>query len=162
MRDTAFGKSIPLYGIVIVSAVFLALFLGPKGLRAQSPAPLEIHSEALSVTLDATFPRVFKYRTASGKTLPAAIESSRPAIRLNGELFAPGDLKVRVQPTASGATYVMRVPSLDLTLDWRFAVEGNELVFELTKVLEDGAFRLQTLEFPESLSRPGPGREREG
>jgi hypothetical protein len=122
---------------------------GPKDLCAQSPASLEIRSETLSVTLDAKFPRVFKYQTASGKSLPAALESSRPTIKLNGQLYTASDLDVRVQSTASGVTYVMRVPSLDLELDWRFAIEGNELVFELTKVSEGGGFRLQTLEFPD-------------
>ena len=43
----------------------------------------------------------------------------------------------------------MRIPSLDLELDWRFAVEGNELVFDLTKVSEGGSFHLQTLDFPD-------------
>jgi len=43
----------------------------------------------------------------------------------------------------------MRVPSLALELDWRFAVEDNELRFELIKVREDGTFHLQTLEFPD-------------
>ena len=148
MRNTAHCKSILIFRIAIVSAILLTLSLGSRGLFAQSPASLEIRSETLSVTLDTTFPRVFKYRTASGMTLPAAFESSRPAIELNGQLFTAGDLNVRVQAAASEANYVMRVPALDLELDWRFAAEGNELVFELTKVLEDGGFRLRTLEFP--------------
>jgi hypothetical protein len=155
MRNTLPCKSISLcriaivlYRIAIVGAVLLGLSLGPKDLRAQTPAALEIRSETLSVTLDAKFPRVFKYQTANGKSLPAALESSRPTIKLNGQLYTASDLDVRVQSTASGVTYGMRVPSLDLELDWRFAIEGNELVFELTKVLEGGSFHLQTLDFP--------------
>ena len=162
MRNTVLCKSIPVCRIAIVGTVLLGLSLGPKDLCAQSPASLEIRSETLSVTLDANFPRVFKYQTASGKSLPAALESSRPTIKLNGQLYTASDLDVRVQSTASGVTYGMRVPSLDLELDWRFAVEGNELVFELTKVSEGGSFRLQTLEFPRSLSSPGPCSGGEG
>jgi hypothetical protein len=149
MRITALCKLIPVCRIAIVGAVLLAISLGPKDTCAQSPGSIEIRSEILSVTLDAKFPRVFKYQTASGKSLPAALESSRPAIKLNGQLYTASDLEVRAQSTASSVTYGMRVPSLDLGLDWRFAIEGNELVFELTKVSEGGSFRLQTLEFPE-------------
>jgi len=149
MRNTVLYKSIPVYRIAIVGAVLLGLFLGPKGLCAQSPASLEIRSETLSVALDAKFPRVFKYRTASGKSLPAALESSRPTIKLNGQLYTSSDLDVGVQAMATAATYGVRVPSLELELDWRFAIEGNELVFDLTKVSEGGSFRLQTLEFPD-------------
>ena len=127
---------------------FWGSLLGAKNLGAQSPASVEIRSETLSVTLDAKFPRVFKYQTASGKSLPAALESSRPTIKLNGQVYTASDLDVRVQSTVSAVTFGMRVPSLDLELDWRFATEGNELVFELTKVSEKGTFHLQTLEFP--------------
>lgn len=141
MRNTVPCKS-------IVGAVLLGLSFAPKDLCAQSPASLEIRSETLSVTLDSNFPRVFKYQTAGGKSLPAALESSRPTIKLNGQLYTASDLNVRVGSTASSVTYGVRVPSLDLELDWRFATEGNELVFELTKVSEGGAFHLQTLEFP--------------
>jgi len=149
MRDTVLYKSSLIWRIGIIGTVLLGLSLGPKDLRAQAPTSPEIRSETLSVTLDPNFPRVFKYQTASGKSLPAALESSRPTIELNGQLFAAGDLNVHIQATGSSAMYVMRVPSLDLELNWRFAVEGNELVFELTKVLEGGTFHLQTLEFPD-------------
>jgi hypothetical protein len=148
MRKTHFYKSIRIRRIALVGAVFLGLSFGPKELCAQSPASLEIRSETLSVTLDAKFPRVFKYQTADGNNLPAALESSRPTIKLNGQFFTASDFEIRVQPTASSATFAMRVPSLDLDLDWRLAVEGNELVFELTKVSEGGSFHLRTLDFP--------------
>jgi hypothetical protein len=148
MRNTVLFKSIPIRSIAIVGAVLMGLSFGPKDLSAESPASLEIRSANLSVTLDAKFPRVFKYRASSGKSLPAAFESSRPTIKLNGQVYTSGDLDVRVQSTALSANYEMRVPSLDLELDWRFATEGNELVFELTKVSEGGSFHLQTLDFP--------------
>ena len=141
MRNTVLGKSIRVCRIAIVGAVLSGLSLGPKDLCAQSPASLQIRSETLSVTLDAKFPRVFKYQTSSGKSLPAAFESLRPTIKLNGQILYARDLNVRVQSTASDVIYVMRIPSLDLELHWRFAVEGNELVFELTKVSEGGSFR---------------------
>lgn len=147
MLNTILSKSIPLFRIAVVVAALADLSLGSKDLRAQSPPALEIRSESLSVTLDAKFPRVFKYQAANGKSLPAAFESSRPTIKLNGQIFAPSDLNILVQSRASDATYVMRIPSLNLELNWHFAVEGSELVFELTKVLEEGSFHLQTLEF---------------
>jgi hypothetical protein len=149
MQNTLLSKSVCRWEIAIVGTVFLLLSLGSKSLSAQSPAPLQIRSQALAVTLDPKFPRVFRYETASGKSLPAALESSRPTIKLNGQLFTPSDLNVSVQSTASSATFVMLVPLLDLELDWRFAIEGNELVFELTKVLERGSFHLETLDFPD-------------
>jgi hypothetical protein len=162
MRNTLLCKSNVPFRIAIVGAVLLGLSLGPKDLCAQSPDSLEIRSETLSVTLDAKFPRVFKYQTASGKSLPAALESSRPTIELNGQLYTAGDLDVRVQSTASAVRYGMRVPSLDLELDWRFAIEGNELVFELAKMSEGGSFRLQTLEFPDHYLVRVPAAEGKG
>ena len=162
MRNTVLCKSIPVCRIAIVGTVLLGLSFGPKDLCAQSRASLEIRSETLSVTLDAKFPRVFKYQTASAKSLPAALESSRPTIKLNGQLYTASDLNVGVQSTALGVTYVMRVPSLDLELNWRFAIEGNELLFELTKVLEAGDFHLQTLEFPDHYLVRVPAAEGKG
>jgi hypothetical protein len=166
MRDTALHKSILVLRIAIINAFLLGLSLGPKDMCAQSPASLEIRSETLSVTLDANFPRVFKYQPVSGKSLPASLESSRPVIKLNGQLYTASDLNVhvqsRVQSAASSVTYGMRVSSLDLELSWRFAVEGNELVFELTKVLEGGSFHLQTLEFPDHFLVRVPADEGKG
>jgi hypothetical protein len=166
MRDTAFHKSILVLRIAIINAFLLGLSLGPKDMCAQSPASLEIRSETLSVTLDPNFPRVFKYQTVSGKSLPASLESSRPAIKLNGQLYTASDLDVhvqsRVQSAASSVTYGMRVSSLDLELSWRFAVEGNELVFELTRVLEGGYFHLRTLEFPDHFLVRVPADEGKG
>ena len=52
--------------------------------------------------------------------------------------------------------------ALDLELDWRFAVEGNELVFELTKVIEGKDFRLQTLEFPDDYLVRVPAADGKG
>ncbi|MGA7630811.1 MAG: hypothetical protein WCB11_08580, partial [Terriglobales bacterium] len=87
MRNALLSKSILLRKIAIVGAVLLGLSFGPKDLCAQSPDALEIRSETLSVQLDAKFPRVLKYQTASGNSLPAAFESSRPTIKLNGQLY---------------------------------------------------------------------------
>src|ERR1700678_1444586 len=166
MRDTALHKSILVLRIAIINAFLLGLSLGSKDMCAQLPASLEIRSETLSVTLDPNFPRVFKYQTVSGKSLPASLESSRPAIKLNGQLYTASDLDVhvqsRVQSAASSVTYGMRVSSLDLELSWRFAVEGNELVFELTKVLEGGSFHLRTLEFPDHFLVRVPADEGKG
>ena len=64
--------------VATAGSVLLGLSLGLGDLRAQSSASLEIRSEIISVTLDTKFPRVFKYQTANGKSLPAALESSRP------------------------------------------------------------------------------------
>src|ERR1700758_1176861 len=113
MRKTIRGKSIPAYrNAIVISAFLLGLSFGSKDLRAQSPAPLEIRSQALSVALDPKFPRVFHYQTTNGKSLPAALESSRPTVRLNGQTFAGSDLNIRAQSTASSSTYAMRIPSL--------------------------------------------------
>ena len=162
MRNTVLSKLIPTRRIEVMAVVLASLFSGPKDLRAQAPASLEIRSEALSATLDPSFPRVFKYQAANGKSLPAALESSRPRIKLNGQLFTPSDLNISVQSTASDASYVMRISSLGLELDWRFAVEGNELVFELTKVLEGGSFHLQTLDFPDQYLVRVPAADGKG
>lgn len=162
MLDTVRYKSITLGKIMVVGAILLGLPLLSKDLHAQAPAPLEIRSKTLSVTLDAQFPRVFAYRTASGKGLPAALESSRPAIELNAQLFTIGDFNVRLESSASEATYAMRFPSLDLELNWRFTVEGNELVFELTRVSEGEKFHLQTLEFPDHYLARVPAADGKG
>ena len=93
-------------------------------------------------------PACYQISAREWKEPPGGIGVVAPTIQLNGQVYTASDLEVRVQPTASAVTYGMRVPSLDLELDWRFAIEGNELVFELTKVSEGGSFRLRTLDFP--------------
>ena len=135
--------------IVIVGVVLIGLLLGPNYACAQSPDSLEIRSASLSVSLDRAFPRVYNYQAASGLSIPAALRSLRPTVKLNGQTYTLGDLAVSVQSTSPVANYSMRVASLDLQLDWRLEVKGNELSFDLTKVLEQGSFRLETLEFPD-------------
>ena len=162
MQKAVLSKSILVGRIAIVGSVLLGISLGSDDLSAQSQNAPHIRSQALSATLDPKFPRVFKYETANGKTLFGALELSRPTIKLNGQLFTAGDLNVSVQPTASSATYAMRVPSLDLELDWRFTVEGNELLFDLTKVVEGSAFHLQTLEFPDQYLVRVPAADGKG
>jgi hypothetical protein len=139
----------PIIRIVIVGVVLVGLLLGPNYACAQSPHSLEIRSASLSVSLDRAFPRVYNYQAASGRSIPAALRSLRPTVKLNGQTYTLGDLAVSVQSTSSVANYSMRVASLDLQLDWRLEVKGNELSFDLTKVLEHGSFRLETLEFPD-------------
>ena len=149
MRIALLCKFTLLSRITIVALVLSGVLGGPKKLCAQFGESLQVRSEALSVTLDPKFPRVFEYRTAGGKSLPAALESSGPTIKLNGQVYTASDMSIRVQPTPSAATYLMRIPSLDLSLTWRLAVEGTELHFKLTNVVEGGAFHLKTLDFPD-------------
>jgi hypothetical protein len=49
-----------------------------------------------------------------------------------------------------------------MELNWRFAIEGNEHLFELTKVLEGGGFHPQTLEFPDHYLVRVPAAEGKG
>ena len=62
MLNTVLGKSIRVCKIAAVGAVLVGLSQGSKDLHAQSPASLQIRSEALSVTLDPKFPRSLNMR----------------------------------------------------------------------------------------------------
>ena len=135
--------------VTVVGAVIVWLTLGANWVCAQAARPLEIRSDSLAASLDSTFPRVYNYQTSSGPSLPAALRSLRPTIKLNGQTYTPGDLEVTVSSTPSAANYTMRVASLNLQLDWQLKIDGNDLVFELTNVQENGAFRLETVEFPD-------------
>lgn len=119
-----------------------------KGETPPPHADLVIGSPVLSVTLDPNFPRVLKFQTGEGRSIPGAPPSSRPSIELNGQTYTAGDFEVHAEPTATAVTYDMTVPGLGLHLAWRFEVQEHELHLALSGVQEQGSFRLQTIEFP--------------
>lgn len=110
---------------------------------------IAIHNEHMEVALDAAFPRVIEYQIAGKQALPAALSTSRPAIRLNGSVYTPNDWKAATRFTGSEAHYSLAFPDLKLTTDWQFRLDGSELHMQLLKVQEQGEFRLQTIDFPD-------------
>ena len=139
-----------------------AVIAGPQAALAQSGSPVEIRSQSMAVTLDRDFPRVLSYRTATGRSVPGANPEQRPTLELNGQVYTPGDFEVSVQPQAAGADYTIRVRALSLDLEIKLAVNGNELAFELARVVERGSFRLQTLVFPDQSLVRMPAADTEG
>jgi hypothetical protein len=150
------------FSIAVAGIVILWLFSGLDRVSAEAQETLSIRSSGLIVTLDRKFPRVYSYQAGSGRSLPGALSSLRPVIKLNGQAYTPGDLEVSVNSTSEVASYTMRVALLELQLDLRFRVEANELIFELTKVVEHGSFRLQTLDFPDHYLVRAPSADGKG
>ena len=64
--------------VIGVSAAGLACGFLPwsQAALAQSPAPIEIRSQSMAVTLDRDFPRVLSYRTAGAAACQAPILQS--------------------------------------------------------------------------------------
>jgi hypothetical protein len=116
---------------------------------AQPADSLTIRNAFLAVTLDPQFPRVLKFQTSAGRSVPGALASVRPTIKLNGQTYTGGDFVVRSDSTAAAAAYEMKVGTLGLQLNWEFKVREHELSFELIQVQELGGFRLETIEFPD-------------
>jgi hypothetical protein len=110
--------------------------------------PISIRNERMEVTLDAAFPRVLAYRVSGHPDLGGAIPSERPVIELNGAAYTPPELRIRQIAEGSRASYVIDAPALNLELEFVFHLEGDELGFDLVRVLERGQFRLRTLHFP--------------
>jgi Endo-alpha-N-acetylgalactosaminidase/Galactose mutarotase-like fold domain len=108
-----------------------------------------LRNDQMEVWLDSQFPRVFEYRIGGASRLEGAIATDRPAIELNGEVYAPADFTVTSQAQGGEVSYRLTFPKLALALSFSFRLDGNVLLIKLTRVDEKGSFRLNTLYFPE-------------
>ncbi len=106
-----------------------------------------LSNQLISVTLDEFWPKLFRLErhdtagrlAASGPDVPLGFE-------LNGRLFAQSSLvSALVDLQTDSATYQVSVPEWRMDIFFRFALEGQELVFTIPAVRENGPVLLERL-----------------
>lgn len=115
-----------------------------------------LRNEILEAMLDERFPRLVRMARLDSASALAGCPPEQPfRIELNGIPYEETDLDCRLAAGAddagyaSCADYALEIPTLDLTLHFRFALYGDEIQFSLPGVEERGTFRLETLYIPE-------------
>ena len=112
---------------------------------------ITLRNRQVAVVLDDRWPRTVKLtRLKSGASVQGCDPSAPFALELNGVRYGPEALRSRLRrATRTAAEYEVTVPALGLTLVFRFALEGCELVLALPEVRETGRFRLEKLYVPD-------------
>ena len=107
---------------------------------------IELSSSMLDVTLDAAFPRVEAYRWKSNGARLFGQEVKRSDVELNGEPYKPEVVLRAASETM--AEYVLSIHQLETEMTVVFKLEQNVLHMRITRIRENGSFRVYTVEFP--------------
>jgi hypothetical protein len=106
-----------------------------------------ISNQMISVVLDEAWPKLFRLeRHDTGGQLAASGPDIPLSLELNGRLFDQSSLhSALVDLKPDSATYQVSVPEWQMEITFRFALEGQELVFTIPEVRENGPVRLERL-----------------
>lgn len=118
-----------------------------------------ISSKAMTVTMDAEFPRVVKYELADGTTVQGQ-EKANHEVEINNSLYTP---TVTSEANGDTITYHVTVDALKISFDTVFQVEDGVLTMTIRNVKDDQGTLLYTLNFPGhslvSMSSTDPNAE---
>ena len=110
----------------------------------------EIRNDTIAVELDDRWPRVRKLTRLDSAAWLGGCDPSVPfALEINGARYEQAALDCRVAASGQACDYHVAVGGLGLTLRFRFALEGEQLVYTLAEVTEAGDFRLEKLYVPD-------------
>nr|WP_158097972.1 endo-alpha-N-acetylgalactosaminidase family protein [Anaerofilum sp. An201] len=116
--------------------------------------PVSIASEALTVRMDETFPRVLDY-SMNGKTLTGNPNKTY-GLRVNGTLYYPVVSCERVSD--SKLLYTLQIPNIGVTVKVRYEVVDNQLRIQVVGIEEEGGVLVNTLSFADdALFTTAPG-----
>ena len=120
---------------------------GATRAAAAASDPLTLRSAALEVRVADDFPRVLSYTDrASGATLTG---STRPVTSVTIDGTAHDVAVARTGSTADTATYGLTFPDLPgVRIDAALRVAGQQVRFEVTKIVDTADHRVGTLEIP--------------
>ena len=113
---------------------------------SKSKESTKISSAMMEVEMDSSFPRVLEYNwNKTGNKLYGEHEAYN-YITINGYDYKP---IVAITNTSYNAIdYQLKVSELEITVDLRFVVEGNELAMRMTSIKEEGEIKVKTIGFP--------------
>src|ERR1700757_2290155 len=106
-----------------------------------------ISNQLISATLDESWPKLFRLeRHHTGGRLAASGPDVPLGIELNGRIFAQTSLSsALIDLQTDSVTYQLSVPEWQMEILFRFALEGQELVFTIPEVRENGTILLERL-----------------
>ena len=106
-----------------------------------------LSNQIISVALDESWPKIYRLeRRDTGGQLAASGPDVPLCLELNGRAFGPESLtSALVNAQADAATYRVTVPEWQMELVFNFALEGQELVFTIPEVRENGGVLLERL-----------------
>ncbi|NOU90717.1 hypothetical protein GC102_34060 [Paenibacillus sp. LMG 31460] len=126
--------------------------------KANNPEPKPITltdtitSDQLTVEIDKEFPRVKKYVwKSSGAEMNGQLDGINE-VRINGKSYYPTATSyVKKAATASKgetAAYTLQIPDINVDLEMELELKNNVLNFNVTNIVEKGAEKVKTIEFP--------------
>jgi endo-alpha-N-acetylgalactosaminidase len=104
-----------------------------------------IESKKLKVTIDPAFPRIVQYNWKSTGDVFYGQEDDLSLISINGESYEP---EVSFTKSGNSADYQLNLPRISVTIHIQVKVTGNEVGFNVTKIEENGSFRVSTFDIP--------------
>ncbi len=106
-----------------------------------------ISNELISATLDESWPKIFRLaRLDTSGQFAASGPDVLLSLEANGRVFSQDALQSRlVDLRGAAATYQVTIPEWKIDLYFRFALEGQELIFTIPEVKEGGDVLLERL-----------------
>ncbi|NOU70273.1 hypothetical protein GC098_02270 [Paenibacillus sp. LMG 31458] len=111
-----------------------------------------IASDQMTVEIDKEFPRVKKYVWKStGAEMNGQLDGINE-LKINGKSYYPtATAYVKKAATASKgetAAYTLQIPEINVDLEMELELKNNVLNFNVTNIVEKGAEKVKTIEFP--------------
>ncbi|WP_052158249.1 endo-alpha-N-acetylgalactosaminidase family protein [Lacinutrix jangbogonensis] len=105
----------------------------------------QLQSNALSVTVDKTFPRIINYQWKASGAVMSANKNQLSSMLINGDSYSP---IVRAKTENNKILYTLSITELDLEIKLHISVLKNIVSLKFDTIIENGVFKVHTIEFP--------------
>ena len=125
---------------ILIAAIlpFLASF---QSIQYQS-----IKSDQLALSVDANFPSIIQYKLLKNNAILKGSISNNKTLLINGIEFQP---KVTSTVKDNAILYTMSIEDIEVSLTVKVEVIDNIVELKFIEVIENGAFKINTIAFPE-------------
>ena len=125
---------------ILIAAIlpFLASF---QSIQYQS-----IKSDQLALSVDANFPSIIQYKLLKNNAILKGSISNNKTLLINGIEFQP---KVTSTVKDNAILYIMSIEDIEVSLTVKVEVIDNIVELKFIEVIENGAFKINTIAFPE-------------
>ena len=131
--------------LVCVNAIQMKLHGNPYDVM-KNDLPHFISSKVLKVTLDPTFPRIVQYNWLATADVIYGQEDKLSQILINGKAYTP---EISFSKTKNSAQYVLTIPEINVVLNLQIKVISNIVELNVTRIAENGSFKVSTFEIPD-------------
>lgn len=109
-----------------------------------------IKNELIEVEMDIVWPRITKMkRNDSNGIIQGCDREQTFALELNDRIFSESEITVNPIFCEAEAKYEIEIPAIKIKLNFVFSLEGQEIVFTITDIKEEGECKLEKLYIPE-------------